>query len=184
VDESILIRQAQQGDLAAFEELVIAHQRFVYNLALRAVCDSQEAEDIAQEAFLRAWRGLGEFRGQAQFRTWLYRIVVNLCYNRLPGLKRSIAEIPTDEDQAENVIEPGPSFQENLENQEQRKQLKRALAGLPESYRVMILLRYQQDMPYEEIAEVLSVPVGTVKTGIFRAKERLRQALRLLEVAV
>src|SRR3990172_256836 len=95
-NESELVRRAQAGDTEAFDALVTEHQQFVYNLALRAVSDPHEAEDIAQEAFVRAWLALPNFRGQAQFRTWLYRIVTNLCYNRLPNLRRSLADLGDD----------------------------------------------------------------------------------------
>ena len=83
-----LVARARQGDEAAFEQLVLRHQRYVFNLAYRVLGDSAEAEDATQEAFVRVWRGLSGFRGQAQFTTWLYRIVHNLCLNRLPGLRR------------------------------------------------------------------------------------------------
>lgn len=86
-DERLLIARAQRGDASAFEALVIMHAQYVYNLALRVVDDPHEAEDLAQEAFLRAWQGLPRFRAQAKFSTWLYRIVTNLCYNRLPHLR-------------------------------------------------------------------------------------------------
>ena len=85
--EDKLVHRAQQGDTQAFAELVLEHQRFAFNLALRALSDPQEAEDIVQEAFLKAWQALSRFRRQARFQTWLYRIVMNLCYNRLPRLR-------------------------------------------------------------------------------------------------
>src|SRR5690349_513730 len=88
-----LVRRAQTGDTEAFGALVLAHQAFVYNLAWRALDDPHEAEDVAQEAFVRAWLALPNFRAQAQFRTWLYRIVTNLCYNRLPRLRRDLTAL-------------------------------------------------------------------------------------------
>src|SRR5829696_2775981 len=89
-DEAGLVRRAKAGEQEAFGALVLAHQQFVYNLAWRALDDPHEAEDVAQEAFVRAWLALPNFRAQAQFRTWLYRIVTNLCYNRLPRLRREL----------------------------------------------------------------------------------------------
>jgi RNA polymerase sigma-70 factor (ECF subfamily) len=183
VTESELVRRAQAGDADAFGALVLAHQQFVYNLVLRALDNEAEAEDLAQEAFVRAWLALPNFRGQAQFRTWLYRIATNLCYNRLPRLRRELAalgeaELPDVPDTqgasgAERTGDPAAA----VEAAERRAHLHRAIEALPESYRVLILLRFQQELPYEEIASVLSLPLGTVKTGLFRARARLRQAL-------
>jgi RNA polymerase sigma-70 factor (ECF subfamily) len=180
--EGELIARAQAGDAGAFEALVNEHQRFVYNLALRTVGNPQEAEDLAQEAFVRAWLALPNFKGQSRLRTWLYRIVTNLCYNRLPGLRRelltigedTIADLPADD------AGPGCGFESN----ELREYLHEQIDRLDQSYRVLIVLRYQQELSYEEIASVLNLPLGTVKTGLFRAKERLRVALEAYETEV
>ena len=94
--ETTLIQCAQKGDQDAFAELVTEHQRYVFNLALRVVKDENEALDLAQETFVRAWTALPNFKGQSQFRTWLYRIVTNLCYNRLPNLRRSLNDLGDD----------------------------------------------------------------------------------------
>ena len=179
-DEQNWLERAKAGDVEAFGALVLAHQRFVYNLAWRALGDEHEAQDAAQEAFLRVWQALPNFRGQAQFRTWLYRIVTNVCYGRLPRLRRQFAaldEMEVGEMPDERQTDPGAG----LEADEQRAFLWRQIEALPESYRVLVLLRYQQDLPYEEIASVLSLPLGTVKTGLFRARARLRQALSAFE---
>jgi len=179
-DEKDWLEKARAGDVEAFGALVLAHQQFVYNLAWRALGDDHEAQDAAQEAFLRVWQALPNFRGQAQFRTWLYRIVTNVCYGRLPRLRRQftdlgdmeIGEVP-DESQTDPAT--------HVEAAEQRAFLWQQIEALPESYRVLVLLRYQQDLPYEEIASVLSLPLGTVKTGLFRARARLRAALSAFE---
>ncbi len=188
MDDRELVRRAQAGDRAAFAQLVREHQRFVYNLALRAVHDPCEAEDLAQEAFLKAWAGLRSFRQEAQFRTWLYRIVVNLCYNRLPRLRQEVIAIPV-EDVEEQYLEPEAGSSDpgiydpgkRLEDQERRRLLHQEIEKLPESYRLMVMMRYQQDCAYEEIAEVMGIPLGTVKTGLFRARQQLRLALRSYE---
>jgi len=176
--EQLLIQRARNGDQDAFAALVGEHQRYVYNLALRLLKNEDEALDLAQETFVRAWTALPNFRGQSQFRTWLYRIVTNLCYNRLPNLRRSlndlgddvIAELPGTDTAFDN---PARGF----ESRELRLYLHSAIDGLDENYRLLISLRYQNEMSYEEIAQMLNLPLGTVKAGLFRAKEQLRRVL-------
>ena len=177
-----LVRRAQAGDAEAFGALVTAHQTLVYNLAWRALGDAAEAEDAAQEAFVRAWLALPHFRGQARFGTWLYRIVTNLCCNRLPRLRRELAALGDGETPEVPDEQPGPEGA--LVAGEREAFLRQQIENLPESYRVLILLRFQQGMPYEEIATVLSLPLGTVKTGLHRARVRLRAALRGYEEMV
>ncbi len=178
LDDEGLVRRAQQGDQAAFAGLVARHQRYVYNLAYRLLRDAQQAEDLTQEAFLRAWRGLGNFRGQARFTTWLYRIVTNLCYTHLKNLRR---ELVADDDLETLAM---PSAQEPpaaIEAAEQRAFLHRQIAALPAKYRLVITLFYLQELSYQEIAQVLDLPLGTVKTHLFRARERLQQQLQASE---
>ena len=176
--EQYLIKRVQRGDHEAFAVLVTEHQGYVYNLALRVLKNEQEALDLAQETFVRAWTALPNFRGQSQFRTWLYRIVTNLCYNRLPKLRRSLSELG-DEVIAE-IPETGINFgnpAQGVESRELRSHLHQAIDHLDENYRLLISLRYQNELSYEEIATMLNLPLGTVKTGLFRAKEQLRRAL-------
>lgn len=178
-DEQQLISRAQRGDTAAFEVLVAHHAQLVYNLALRTLQDAQEAEDVAQEAFVRAWRGLPRFRAEARFQTWLYRIVTNLCYNRLPRLRQALAALPQE------VVELLPDNRQRVETaviaQERHQHLFQAIDELPESYRMLITLRHLQQLSYDEIAEVTGLPLGTVKTGIFRARQQLRQVMMRYE---
>lgn len=181
-NEQTLIQRAQKGDHEAFAALVDEHQRYIYNLALRVVKDENEALDLTQETFVRAWTALPNFKGQSQLRTWLYRIVTNLSYNRLPALRRSLTDLGDDvmEDIPENYMTLGnPSH--NFESNETRSYLHHAIEGLDENYRLLINLRYQNELSYEEIASTLNLPLGTVKTGIFRAKAQLRNALATLE---
>ncbi len=177
-NEQTLIQRAQKGDHAAFAALVDEHQRFVYNLALRAVNDENEALDLTQETFVRAWTALPNFRGQSQFRTWLYRIATNLCYNRLPNLRRSLADFGDDvlPDIPESDSAPTNPARE-FESNETRTYLHHAINGLDANYKLLISLRYQDELSYDEIASLLNLPLGTVKTGLFRAKEKLRIAL-------
>ena len=177
VPEQELVRQAQGGNTEAFAALVTAHQHFGYNLALQLLGDAREAEDVTQEAFLRAWLALPRFRGQARFRTWLYRIVSNLCYTRLPRLVRDLEAL--DEGAAEEM---SGETQEDplavLQIEERRARLHTEIDRLPESQRLIVLMRYREELAYEEIAEILGIPLGTVKIGLFRARQHLRAALK------
>jgi RNA polymerase sigma-70 factor, ECF subfamily len=176
--EQQLIQRAQKGNHDAFAALVTEHQRYVYNLALRVLKNEEEALDLAQETFVRAWTALPNFRGQSQFRTWLYRIATNLCYNRLPHLRRSLNELGDDV-----IVElpdtkmPFDNPAQDVESRELRSYLHQAIDRLDENYRLLISLRYQNELSYEEIAMMLNLPLGTVKTGLFRAKEQLRRTL-------
>jgi len=177
-NEQAFIQRAQKGDHDAFAALVNEHQRYIYNLALRVLKDENEALDFTQETFVRAWTALPNFRGQSQFRTWLYRIVTNLCYNRLPNLRRSLTDL--GDDVIYEIPETDLSFDNparGFESRELRAHLHHAIESLDENYRLLILLRYQNELAYEEIASMLNLPLGTVKTGLFRAKEQLRHAL-------
>jgi len=180
--EHSLIQRAQKGDHDAFADLVDEHQRYVYNLALRVVKDENEALDLTQDAFVRAWTALPNFKGQSQFRTWLYRIVTNLCYNRLPNLRRSLNDL--GDDVMEDIPETNSTFVNpayKFESSETRKHLHQAIDRLDEQYRLLLTMRYQGELSYDEIATSLNLPLGTVKTGIFRAKEQLRKSLAFLE---
>lgn len=179
--EKQIVARAQQGDTAAFETLVDMHAKYVYNLALRVVQNPQEAEDLAQEAFLRAWRGLPAFRGQSKFSTWLYRIVTNLCYNHLPHIKRELVSLIPDEE-ANGLPDVRYAPEEGVLDNELRAHLHDVIKELPESYRLLITLRHLQDMSYKEISQVTGMPLGTVKTGIFRARQILKIALKNYEV--
>ncbi len=173
-----LVARARRGDVVAFEQLVLRHQRYVFNLAYRVLGDYAEAEDMTQEAFVRAWRGLPGFRGQARFTTWLYRIVHNLCLNRLPGLQRQLLQAEPLE---EALANPAPSPPDLFEARERMAFLHAQLDYLPEKYRLVLTLRYLQDLSYAEIAAALDVPMGTVKTHLHRARRLLTEQLRQWE---
>ena len=184
MEETELIQHARQGDQNAFASLMELHGRFVFNLALRAVSDPQEAEDVAQEAFLRAWQALPSFRQQARFRTWMYRIVLNLCLNRFPRFKRELSQLSEDE----LDLAPPPALDTflfdpaaRLERKELISHLHQEMDRLPERYSVLISLRYHDELSYDEIALLLGLPLTAVKTGLFRAKERLREALSIYQ---
>jgi RNA polymerase sigma-70 factor (ECF subfamily) len=178
--EGELVRRAQSGDQQAFATLVLEHQQFVYNLALRTLGHEDEAEDIAQETFVRAWQALPRFQGKARFRTWLYRIVTNLCCNRLPSLRRELARVGAEEAQDvpdETFVDPADSVESN----ELYAFLYQQIAALPESYRLLVTLRYQHELSYEEVAHVVGVPLSKVKNGLFRARSQLRKVIQAYE---
>ena len=175
MDEKGLVRQARRGDDRAFEELITQNAQYVFNLAIRLLDDPREAEDLTQEAFIRAWRALPNFRSESSFRTWLYRIVTNLCFDRLPKLKKDLSALEVDEtiDLPVDFISP----EGRLLSKELELELQKAIGELPESYRLLITLRHLQELSYTEIAEVTMQPLGTVKTGIFRARQLLKQTI-------
>ena len=147
VSEQILVQKAQKGDPEAFEALVNEHQQYVYNLALRVVKDENEALDLAQETFVRAWTALPNFKGQSQFRTWLYRIVTNLCYNKLSNLRRSLNDL--GDDVMEDIPEPHLDTPAQIfESNETRSHLQHAIDHLDSNYQLLITLRYQNELSY------------------------------------
>lgn len=173
--ETSLIKRAIAGDTNAFAKLVNTHQLFLYNLALRAVSNPHEAQDITQETFIRAWKGLKNFRGDSGFRTWLYRIMMNLCYDRYPRLQQDKNNLSIEDDEIDVPVE---SVLEQISDQSELYEfVQEQLRTLPEVQRLVLSLRYQQDLSYQEIAEVMDMPIGTVKTTIFRAKAQLKALL-------
>lgn len=176
--ERDLVQRAQEGDSEAFGELVEAHQAFAFNVALRAVDNSQDAEDIVQEAFVRAWKSLAGFRVQARFRTWLYRIVINLCYSQLPRLRRVFSRLDAPNGQ-ESIPERSPEGdpETRIEEKQVLEFLQEQVRNLPGEYQILLLLRHNQGCSYAEIAEIMDLPLGTVKTGIHRARKKLKKAL-------
>jgi RNA polymerase sigma-70 factor (ECF subfamily) len=180
-EEYGLVQLAKKGDVAAFESLVLRYERYVYNLALRVVSNPEDAQDLAQQAFIRAWLGLANFRGEARFSTWLYSIVTNLCYTRLPRIRRELAALDTDSE-ALNLPDERQDPEGIVLAAGTIQNVQSAFEVLPESYRLLVTLRHLQEMSYDEIAEVTGMPLGTVKTGIFRARKLLREALEKEEV--
>jgi RNA polymerase sigma-70 factor (ECF subfamily) len=171
VDDQALIDAALAGRGDAFGELVTRYERAVYNLALRTLRDRTEAEDAAQEAFFKAYRALHGFRPGAKFSTWIFTICYRACCDRLAKRKRfSGDELPDRAD-------PSAGPEALAERSDEASRLRAAIDDLPEKYRVVVTLFHLQGKQYEEIATVLNLPLGTVKTHLFRAKEQLRKAL-------
>lgn len=173
--EREIILRAKQGDTRAFEQLMQTHALYVYNLLYRMVNDVQEAEDLSQEVFLRAWRKIRSFRGDSQFKTWIHRIATNLCYNRLPNLKKEVAEI--DISQESPLVSQQVGVERSVINAEKSQSLADALIRMPENYRLLLILRHLQEFSYNEISEITGLPLGTVKTGIFRARQMLKERM-------
>ena len=173
-DETSAVQRAKKGDQDAFAWLVETYQGPVYRLILRMGLQPSDAEEAAQNAFVAAWRGLPDFRGDAKFSTWLYRLATNAAIDFLRREKKH-----TDHADIDELEQPddGPSPQETVERKERTAAIRDAVAALPEQYRQVLLLRYMQELSYEEIGAALHLPEGTVKSRINRAKSQLKELL-------
>ena len=169
-----LVRRFLSGDRAAFAALVERHERRVYNLALRMTGREEDARDATQEAFLTVLKKLSSFRGEAAFTTWLHRVTVNACYDllrkrqRAPLLERGDDDLP--------AIEPPPAA-DHAETSDLSIDVRRALIEVPEDFRVVMILHDVQDLPREEVAAIIGIPVGTVKSRLHRGRIALARAL-------
>jgi len=171
LEDQALISAALAGHGEAFGELVTRYERAVYNLALRTLHDRTEAEDATQEAFFKAYRALASFRPGAKFSTWIFTICYRGCCDRL-GKRKRFAN-----DELPDRADPGAGPEALAEQADEAGRLRAAVDSLPEKYRAVITLYHLQGLQYEEIASVLNLPLGTVKTHLFRAKEQLRKVL-------
>jgi len=184
LDEDLVLR-VQRGDKSAFDLLVIKYQHKIVQLVNRYIKDPSEAQDVAQEAFIKAYRALGNFRGDSAFYTWLYRIAINTAKNYLVSRSRRSSDYQVDIQDAE-ALENAPQLQgmetpeRLLLNQEIVDTIKTAIDKLPEEMRTAIMLREFEGMSYEEIAEAMDCPVGTVRSRIFRAREAIDNKLNPL----
>jgi RNA polymerase sigma-70 factor (ECF subfamily) len=180
-----LLEQCRRGDAQAFARLVALHEGMVFNLAARLLGDPEEARDVAQEVFLQVYRTLGRFEGRSTLKTWIYRIVVNQCRNRQRWWRRRRKDrscpidalTPADE---ARLAEQGPRTEgpeERLERRERARAVQSALLGLSFEHRAVLLLREVEGLSGEEIAGALSLPEGTVKSRLSRARDALRCAL-------
>lgn len=174
-----LVRAAAGGDEDAFAELVRLHEKKVYHLALKMCGNAEDASDVAQEAFLSAWKGLPNFRGEAGFATWLYRLTSNAAIDLLRRSRKQRGEVSLDdEDTGINPVDGDLSLQERAEASELREAVTAGLAELSEDHRQALVLREIQELSYEEIAAALGVDLGTVKSRISRARGALRKILQ------
>jgi RNA polymerase sigma-70 factor (ECF subfamily) len=172
-DEDV-VRRCVGGDRAAFAILVERHERRVYNLALRVTGREEDARDATQEAFMTALRKLSTFRGEAAFTTWLHRVTVNACYDLLRKQRRE----PVLDRLPDHEPEPPPA-PDHADTSDLSIDVQRALLDVPTDYRVVMILHDVQDLPYEEVARIVGVPVGTVKSRLHRGRVALARALGL-----
>jgi RNA polymerase sigma-70 factor, ECF subfamily len=184
VDEK-LVRRVQRGEKAAFDLLVLKYQHKVAKLVARFVRDRREVEDVTQEAFIKAYRAIGGFRGESAFYTWLYRIAVNTAKNYLESLGRRPPSTDVEMENAE-FVESADGLREQATPERQlltdeiAATVNRVIEALPGDLRTAITLREIEGMSYEEIAEVMDCPIGTVRSRIFRAREAIDQELKPL----
>jgi len=181
LEEKKLIQQAAAGDTAAFEALVLRYQTQVYSLAYRMVGNEADAQDLAQEAFVRAWRALDSFQFSSQFSTWLYRLTSNICIDFLRSQKKrkhiSLTVLQDDEQQQWDMPDHRPLPEEQMIVTQEREALAKAIAALDPEYRQVLILRIVNDCSYQQISEIMGIREGTVKSRLSRAREQLRKKL-------
>lgn len=186
--EEVLVDRSKRGDVAAFEELISQYEKKVYNLAYRLTGNYDDASDVAQEAFLRAFSRIREFRGDSSFATWLFRIVSNACLDELRKRRRqrltSLDEpMPTEEgDMQRQFADSGDGPEQSLERQEIQRAVQESINSLDEEFRMVVILRDIQGHSYEEIAMILDLSLGTVKSRLNRARHALKEKLVSMEL--
>jgi RNA polymerase sigma-70 factor (ECF subfamily) len=176
LDEAALVERCRSGDDMAFGELVDRYKDVVYGLIYRMVSDRSQVDDLAQDAFLKVHRGLPYFRGEARLSTWIYRIVANVCAQARARRRPEVPLEPSDPESDRLVREPGRT-DTAFSDLELRDRLEKAIARLPDNYRLLIAAHYLKGVQYEALAEALGMPIGTVKTHLHRAKKQLRELL-------
>ncbi|QQZ30179.1 RNA polymerase sigma factor RpoE [Thiothrix subterranea] len=180
-----LVQRVQSGDKRSFDVLVLKYQHKVISLVLRYVHDHDTAQDVAQEAFIKAYKGLKNFRGESAFYTWLYRIAINSAKNYLVSQNRRLPDNDIDAHEAEqfegdSALKEYATPERELLTAEIQATVSQAIDDLPEDLRTAIMLRELEGMSYEEIAETMDCPIGTVRSRIFRARESIDKVLRPL----
>lgn len=189
--DSVLVARLKAGERTAFEDLIQTYQSLVYGLAFRLLNDPEEARDVTQETFLKAYRGVGAFRGECGLKTWLYRLAVNQASNhrRWWRRRRRHDTVSLDAPQGDasatlgdNLPSGGRSPEQVALGRERQRLLMMALDSLKHDYRVVVVLRDIEELSYEEIAATIDVPIGTVKSRIARGREELRKRLQEMGV--
>jgi RNA polymerase sigma-70 factor (ECF subfamily) len=170
--ERDLVERCRRGDESAFQQLVDEHKRLVVALIARTIPDRSRVEDVSQEVFLRIYRGLPYFRGESRLSTWIYRIVANVCAQEQT---RRPAPLSMDDERRRPAAPSAADRQ--FSDLELRERLEKAIARLPANYRLLVAAHYLEGVHYEDLAEALELPLGTVKTQLYRAKQQLRRML-------
>ena len=183
--DSELVKQVQNGSKKAFDLLVLKYQHRIIKLVMRYVRDRTDAEDVAQEAFLKAYRALPNFRGDSAFYTWMYRIAINTAKNHLVAAGRRPMEVDLENEDGDSIdiaeLQKDVATPENLLlTDEIRETVQATIAGLPDDLRVAITLREVEGLSYDEIAQAMDCPIGTVRSRIFRAREAVDIELKPL----
>jgi RNA polymerase sigma-70 factor, ECF subfamily len=177
-DDTQLVKASQQGDQDAFAFLVQRNQRRVFTMSLHMLQDYEEASEITQEVFLAAWQGLPAFRGEACFATWLYRIAYNCSLRQLERRKRERSlQAAIQAEQMLEEVNKEKQAEDMLELRDRQAMVREQLEKLPTKYRSVLILRHLQEMTYEEMADILTMPIGTIKTQLFRARHLLKERL-------
>jgi RNA polymerase sigma-70 factor, ECF subfamily len=184
MDEAAFVEQARSGDLHAFNQLVLEYQDMAFNLAARMLNDEDAAADVTQTAFLSAYRSLDSFRG-GSFRAWVMRMVTNACYDELRRRKRrptvSLEPVNDDDEEIESpawLADDGPSPEAEIERAELEGALQTCLQGLPEDFRMVVLMVDVEGMDYQEVSDATGKPLGTVKSRLARGRLKMRDCLR------
>ncbi|MDF2612603.1 MAG: sigma-70 family polymerase sigma factor [Clostridia bacterium] len=178
-----LIKKAQSGDVSAFETIISSYEKVIYNICLRMLTKEQDAYDATQEVCIKIWKEIHNFKGESKLKTWIYRIATNQCLDRLRKTKnrQEISLFQQGENEDEEWIIDKPSEQKNteqiVENKALQDVLKQAISELKEEHKVIIVLRDLNDYAYDEIAEILNISLGTVKSRISRARLALKKIL-------
>ena len=176
-----LVARAQGGDVESFNQLILRWERPIFALAYRVIGREEEARDVVQETFLRAYRGIGNFRGQAKFSSWIYRIALNLCRDWIRKERRTpISPVPEGVDLAEIAAESGPaeSIEELVARHDLSRVVAKAMEQLPEEQRTAIILKEYHGMTFQEIADLQGCPLSTVKTRLYQGLIVLRRRLQ------
>ena len=184
-NEAKYLEMAVEGSLEAFNCLVTYYQTAVFNTALRIMCDTARADDITQTAFINAWKHIDSFSG-ISFKPWILRITINACYDELRRLKRHPEQelMPQAQDSDEEnedvpwLIDPSESPVEQIERMDRQEAIKTCFEVLPDVYRTVFLLIDIQEMDYQAVADMLNIPLGTVKSRLLRARLRMRDCLK------
>jgi RNA polymerase sigma-70 factor, ECF subfamily len=169
--ERAAIAACRRGEREAFDTLVARYQRPIYRLCYRYVNNHEDANDLAQEAFLKAWRAIGRFRGDSAFSTWLYRIAVNACLNHR-ALRR-----PATQELEDVLADPRPGAEARVERDDEARRVREAVSRLPDRQRATLILKVYHDLTHAEVAEILGSTVGTVKANLFHALGNLRRQM-------